>query len=110
MKPNKYWSLEKERRLEQEGIWYIQCKNHYCEYHGPSEISLELTTVTESIVPREMEAIPDRKIRLFSGKICPNCHGTDTYVDKEHNLFGSDEDKISTLIHCDRCNRNFESI
>ena len=110
MKPNKFWSLETEGRIEKEGIWYIECKNRYCEYHGPSDISHELVTVTESKVPREMDAIPNGKIRPFSGKNCPNCDGTDTYLDKEHNLYGADEDQITTIIHCKRCGTNFESI
>ena len=108
--PKKYRTVYEGEVFEKEGENYISCPNVVCGYHGIADYSGQLITVTESVEPRDMRAIPDVKTRLYSGINCPNCDGTDTYLDKEHNLYGADEDIISTIIHCDTCGTNFESI
>ena len=108
------------RELMEKGVKYAQCKNPYCEFHGPAEkvmlngreIDLDEFSSKSEIENRdytpikESESIPG--VLTWGDYICPKCDCTEVYADVNSNLeFAETAAKMLTCKKCSHGWREF---
>ena len=101
------------RELMKKGVKYAQCKNPYCEFHGPAakvkkdgkEIDFDDLTSKHDVVKREYEVIKDsdkmQGILTKDTYMCPKCDCVEVYAYLEQTR--SSDEPETRMLTCKDC-------